>query len=118
MPDAMTKVVFDTPPDPPDGGVYSFPGGIADALERARVAAGDKVITVMGGAQTGQQFLAAGLVDELSLHVVPILLGAGTRMFENVADHHVSLEPLRTIQTPNATHLRLRVVRSTGAAAA
>ena len=65
----------------------------------------------MGGARTGQQFLAAGLVDELSLHVVPVLFGAGTRMFENLGDAHVSLEPLATVQTPRATHLRLRVAR-------
>lgn len=65
----------------------------------------------MGGARTGQQFLAAGLVDELSLHVVPILFGAGTRMFENLGDAHIAFEPLTTVQTPRAMHLRLRIAR-------
>jgi dihydrofolate reductase len=63
----------------------------------------------MGGAQTGQQFIAAGLIDELSLHLVPVLFGSGTRMFENLGDTHIALEPLATIQTPRATHLRLRI---------
>ena len=65
----------------------------------------------MGSARTGWQFLAAGLVDELSLHVVPVLFGAGTRMFESLGDAHIALEPLATVQTPRATHLRLRVAR-------
>ena len=105
-------VSHSAPDEPPAGGVYSFvTGGIEPALEQARAAAGDKDVTVMGGARTGQQFLAAGLVDELSLHVVPVLLGAGTRMFENLGDAQITLEPLATIQTPRATHLRLRNAR-------
>ncbi len=100
------------PDETPDGGVYTFvAGGIERALEEARAAAGDKDVTVMGGAQTGQQYLAAGLVDELSLHVVPVLLGDGTRMFENLGDAHIVFEPIATIQTPRATHLRLRMAR-------
>ena len=98
------------PDETPDGGVYTFvAGGIERALEEARAAAGNKDVTVMGGAQTGQQYLAAGLVDELSLHVVPVLLGDGTRMFENLGDAHIVFEPIATIQTPRATHLRLRM---------
>jgi dihydrofolate reductase len=65
----------------------------------------------MGGARTGQQFIATGLVDELSLHIVPVRLGAGTRMLENLGDAHIALEPLATVQTPRATHLRLRIER-------
>ena len=105
-------VSHSVPDETPDGGVYTFvTGGIESALDQARARAGDKDVTVMGGARTGQQFLAAGLVDEVSLHVVPVLLGAGTRMFENLGDAHITLEPLATIQTPRATHLRLRVAR-------
>ena len=105
-------VSHSVPDETPEGGVYTFvTGGIERALEGARAAAGDKDITVMGGAITGQQFLAAGLVDELSLHVVPVLFGTGTRMFENLGDAHITLEPLETIQTPRATHLRLRIAR-------
>ena len=65
----------------------------------------------MGGAQTGQQFVAAGLLDELSIHLVPVLFASGKRMFENLGDAHIALEPLSTIQTPRATHLRLRIAR-------
>ena len=107
----MFVVSHSEPDDKPADGVYSFvTGGIESVLERARAAAGEKDVTVMGGAMTGRQFLAAGLVDELSLHVVPVLLGAGARMFEDFG-RHVALEPLATIQTPRATHMRLRVVR-------
>lgn len=105
-------VSHSVPDETPAGGVYTFvTGGIESALEQARAGAGDKDVTVMGGARTGQQFLAAGLVDELSLHVVPVLFGTGTRMFENLGDAHITLEPLATIQTPRATHLRLRIAR-------
>ena len=105
-------VSHSVPDETPEGGVYAFvTGGIERALEAAKAAAGDKDVTVMGGAQTGQQFIAAGLVDELSLHVVPVLFGPGTRMFENLGDTHIALEPLAAIQTPRATHLRLRIAR-------
>ena len=105
-------VSHSVPDETPEGGVYAFvTGGIERALEAAKAAAGDKDVTVMGGAQTGQQFIAAGLVDELSLHVVPVLFGAGTRMFDNLGDAHIALEPSATVQTPRATHLRLRIAR-------
>ena len=105
-------VSHSTPDDTPEGGVYTFAtGGIEQALELAKQAAGDKTVTVMGGAETGTQFIAAGLVDEISLHVIPVLFGAGTRMFEKLGAEHISLEPLSSLQTPQANHLRLRVVR-------
>lgn len=107
----VVVVSHGVPEQVPEGGVYTFVSGIERALDEARATAGDKDVCVMGGAQVGQQFLRAGLIDELSLHVVPVLLGDGTRMFEQVADTHVSLEPLSTLQTPRATHLRLRLVR-------
>jgi dihydrofolate reductase len=92
----------------PEGGVYTFVGGIEDALERARAAAGDRYVTVMGGAQTGQQFLRAGLVDELSLHIVPVLFGRGTRMFDNLGEEHLAFDIASVLQTAQALHLRLR----------
>jgi dihydrofolate reductase len=105
-------VTHNVPDDAPADGVYVFvTDGIESALEQARAAAGEKDVTVMGGARTGQQFIAAGLVDELSLHVVPVLFGAGTRMFENLGEAHIALEPLATVQTAQATHLRLRIDR-------
>ncbi|HEY7621386.1 MAG TPA: dihydrofolate reductase family protein [Solirubrobacteraceae bacterium] len=105
-------VTHDPPVDAPENGVYTFvPDGIEAALEQARAAAADKHVTVMGGADTGQQFVRAGLVDELSIHLVPILLGGGTRMFEHLGDEHIKLERVGLTDTPAATHLRLRVVK-------
>lgn len=105
-------VSHDVPEDTPAGGVYTFvTEGIERALELARAAAGDKDVTVMGGAETGQQYLRAGLVDELSIHLVPVLFGGGTRMFEHLGDQHVQLEHAGLVQTPAATHLRFRIAR-------
>ena len=106
-------VVTHTPAaDAPDGGVYSFvTDGIEAALYQAKTAAGDKDVTVMGGADIGQQYLRAGLIDELSIHLVPILLGGGTRMFEHLGDKYIKLEPVGLTGTAAATHLRLRVVK-------
>ena len=102
----------DEPEDTPAGGVYTFvTGGIEDALKQAKAAAGDKYVTVMGGADTGQQYLRAGLVDELSIHLIPVLFSSGTRMFEHLGNGHVQLEHLGSVQTAAATHLRFRVVR-------
>jgi dihydrofolate reductase len=101
----------DLPEGAPAGGVYTFvTEGIEHALKQARDAAGDKDVTVMGGADTGQQYLRADLVDELSIHLVPVLFGGGTRMFDHLGDGHVQLENLGAVQTAAATHLRFRVV--------
>jgi dihydrofolate reductase len=95
----------------PDGGVYTFVGDLETAFERARETAGDKNISVMG-ADVGRQALRAGLVDVISVHVVPVLFGTGTRMFEDGGvDEHVTLELVDVNGSPNATHLRYRVVR-------
>ena len=83
--------------------------GIESALERARVAAGDKDVEIAGGAATVRQYLAAGLLDELVLHLVPVVLGAGERLLDGVAG--VSLEPTEVIASPAVTHLRYRVRR-------
>jgi dihydrofolate reductase len=82
-------------------------GGIEDALEQARAAAGDADVNVAGGASTVNQFLAAGLIDELTLHVSPVLLHGGERLFEGVGD--VRLEPVELSGSPAATHVRYRV---------
>jgi dihydrofolate reductase len=99
------------PEDAPEGGVYTFvTDGIESTLEQAKAAVGDKYVAVMGGAEIGQQFIRAGLVDEISIHLVPVLFGSGTRMFENLGGEHIQLETAGVIETPEATHLRLRVV--------
>jgi dihydrofolate reductase len=83
--------------------------GIESALEQARGAAGDRDIAIGGGAEGGRQYLAAGLIDQLQLNVVPILLGDGARLFEDGAGAGVDLEPTLVVDTPEVTHLRYRV---------
>jgi dihydrofolate reductase len=98
--------------DAPEGGVYTFvTDGINGALEQARAAAGERTVAVMGGASVGQQFIAAGLVDEIQVHLVPVLFGSGIRMFEHLGDEHIQLEPLQVVETPAAIHLRFRIVK-------
>ncbi|SFB42979.1 Dihydrofolate reductase [Amycolatopsis marina] len=85
--------------------------GIESAHEQAREAAGDGDVMVHGGAQTINQYLAAGLLDELELHVVPVVLGGGARLLDNLSPR-VNLEQVRAIEAPGVTHLKYRVVRS------
>jgi dihydrofolate reductase len=104
-------VTHRAPDDAPAGGVYTFvTDGPEAALDRARAAAGDADIAIMGGPDLGRQYLAKGLVDEIGIHVVPVLFGDGTRLFGNLAGVRVSLEVAEVIPAPSATHLRYRVV--------
>jgi dihydrofolate reductase len=80
--------------------------GIEPALVQARRAAGGKDVSLAGGAQAAQQYLAAALVDEMEIHLVPTLLGAGERLFEGVGDDLRGLELVRTVAAPNVTHLK------------
>ena len=105
-------VTHQAPERSPDGGVYHFvTDGIESALRQARAAAGDKIVTVMGGADLGRQYLAAGLVDELSIHLAPVLFGSGTPMFQPLDMGHVQLELVETIGSPLGVHLRYRIVK-------
>jgi len=79
--------------------------GIEAALAQARRAAGGKDVALAGGASAGREYLNAGLVDEMELHVAPILLGAGERLFDGVRDLH-GLELVRTIAAPGVAHLK------------
>ena len=86
--------------------------GIQAALEQARAAAGDKDVAVGGGADVVQQYLRAGLLDELQVHVVPVLLGGGVRLFDQLGAGPVEMQHTRTIESPTGvTHLRYRVVK-------
>jgi dihydrofolate reductase len=105
-------VSHNEPTDAPAGGVYIFIDGIEAALARAREAAGEKYLSVMGGADLGQQYLRAGLIDEIQIHLVPVVFGSGTRLFEHLGGEHIPLETLSVVNTPAATHLRYRVVKS------
>ncbi len=84
--------------------------GIESALAQARDAARDRDVFVGGGAETINQYLAAGLVDELELHVAPILLGGGARLFAGVGPD-VKLEQVRVLEAPGVTHVTYRVVK-------
>jgi dihydrofolate reductase len=91
------------------GGSFTFvTDGIEPALARASDAAGDKDVLVAGGASLAQQYLAAGLLNELQIHVVPLFLGDGVRLFDQI-DPAVDLELTRVIESPTVTHLRYRV---------
>jgi dihydrofolate reductase len=85
--------------------------GIERALEQARAAAGDRDVAIAGGANAIQQFLGAGLVDELQIHIAPMLLGDGTRLFDGIGPAQVELESTRVIESPRVTHLKYRVVK-------
>lgn len=84
--------------------------GIESALEQARDTAGAKDIMLWGGAQVINQYLAAGLLNELELHVVPVLLGGGARLFDNLGAADVRLEQVRAVEAPGITHLKYTVV--------
>jgi len=79
--------------------------GIESALTRAKAAAGEKDVWIMGGANVAQQYLRAGLVDELNIHLAPVLLGHGIRLFENIGDGRIGLRHAGLVQTPGATHI-------------
>ena len=83
--------------------------GLKSALEQAKAAAGDKDVCIAGGADTAQQYLKAGLVDEVQLHLVPVLLGGGLRLFE--AGVEAQLERVRVLESPQAIHLKFRVIK-------
>ena len=84
--------------------------GIESALAQAREAAGDKDVFIGGGADVINQYLAAGLVDELELHVVPTIVGGGARLFDGVSPA-LKLDLLRTVEAPGVVHLTFRVAR-------
>src|SRR3954452_2782781 len=94
----------------PGGTTFHFvTDGIEAALERARAAAGERDVSIAGGASTVRQYLAAGLLDELYLHIAPVVLGAGERLLEDVGAP--TFEPVKVVASPEVTHIKYRVVR-------
>ena len=81
--------------------------GIESALSRARAAAGDGDVMVSGGGSAARQYLAAGLLDELYLHIAPVILGGGVRLLDGVGDP--KLEPIKVVASPAVTHVKYRV---------
>jgi dihydrofolate reductase len=94
-----------------EGSPFNFvTDGVASAIARAKAVAGDKNVQV-GGSKIVQQALTAGLIDEVWIDLVPILLGTGIRLFENMEANPIELETTRVIDAPGVTHLRYRVVK-------
>lgn len=90
---------------------YTFvTDGVESAIRKAKAAAGDKYVGVMGSS-VPQQCLRAGLLDEIQIHLVPILLGAGVRLFDHLDFRGIELETTRVVVSPGVTHLRFRVVK-------
>jgi dihydrofolate reductase len=89
-------------------------GGLDEALRRAREAAGEKNVIVMGGAAVLRQCLEAGIVAELALTIAPILIGSGKRLFDGIAATDLRFEPVAVIESPAATHIRYRVTSPAG----
>jgi dihydrofolate reductase len=110
---APVFVVTHSPPDTvPHGGTsFTFVDGVQAAVEQAQHAAGNKDVWVMGGASVARQCLIAGLLDEMQIHLTPVLLGQGVRLIDDLGGHEVSLEQTRVLEAPGVTHLRYRVLK-------
>lgn len=85
--------------------------GIESALKQAQAAAGDKNVWIMGGANTIQQYLKAGLIDELKIHVASVLFSEGTMLFNDIGPNNIELEKIAVSETPAATHFHFRVIK-------
>ena len=106
-------IVTHTPPQEwvKEGSPFTFiTDGVESAIQKARQAAGDKNVGV-GGSTITQQALKAGLLDEIQIDLVPILLGAGIRLFDHLGPEPIDLEKIKAVDTPDVTHLRFRVVK-------
>jgi dihydrofolate reductase len=113
LPGLPVFVVTHTVPDrvPQGASHYTFvTDGVDSAIEQAKAAAGDKDVSVMG-ASVPQQCLRAGLLDEIQIHLVPVLLGTGVRLFDHLGSENIGLETIRVVDSPGVTHLRYRVVK-------
>jgi len=106
-------VLTRNPPDEPAPGSATYVTDIESAVARAKEAAGDRDI-LLHGASAAQALLRAGLVDELQLHLVPVLLGQGRRLFDDLPPDHVELELVRELQGPGVLHLRYRLRKEAG----
>jgi dihydrofolate reductase len=104
-------VTHHVPDHPPRGeSSYTFvTDGVESAIEQAKAAAGDRYVSVMG-ASVPQQCLRAGLLDEIQIHLVPVLLGGGVRLFEHFGTDSIQLDTVRVVEAPGVTHLRYRVL--------
>jgi dihydrofolate reductase len=104
-------IVTHRPEEEPEGGEFKFVSGVEQAVERALESAGDKDVSVMGGAQVIRQALEAGIVDELTIIIAPVVLGGGKHLFEGFSQS-LDLEHIGVRQSPFATFVDYRVKRS------
>lgn len=108
----VTHAVPDQRPKENDRLRFTFvTDGIESAIAQAKAAAGDKDVTVVGGANIAQQCLQARLLDELQIGIAPILLGGGLRSFDHIGTERLELERIQVIESPTRTDLRFRVVK-------
>ena len=113
LPTLPLFIVTHNAPDvvPKGESTYTFvTDGIESAMAQAKAAAGEKYVSLMG-ASIPQQCLQAGLLDEIQIHLVPVLLGTGVRLFDHIGADNIELETMRVVDGPGVTHLRFRVVR-------
>ena len=103
-------IVTHRPEEEPEGGAFTFVSGVEEAVEQAHAAADGKDVNIMGGADVIRQALDAGLVDELTIIVAPVVLGGGKRLFEGFS-RSLELEHIGVRQSPNATFIDYRVKR-------
>jgi dihydrofolate reductase len=103
-------IVTRRPQDAPAGAGFTFVNGLEEAIAQAREAAGGRDVFVMGGADVIRQALRGGHLEELSISIAPVVLGGGKRLFEGF-EETVTLEHVRLLQSPFATHITYRVVR-------
>ena len=93
------------------GTTYTFvTDGAESALTQAKAAAGNKAVMVVGGANVIQQFIKAGWLEEIEIHLVPILLAEGTRLFDDL-DQPIELERMQGTKPPDVTHLKFRIIK-------
>jgi len=90
---------------------FHFVDGIEPALAQAKAAAGDRSVTVVGGANLAQELMKAGLIDEIQIGIVPVLLGDGLRLFDHLGTEPIELEQMQVFEAPGATYLYYRVVK-------
>jgi dihydrofolate reductase len=98
-------------PEKAVNGFTYITNGIDSALNKAKAVAGDKNVWVMGGANIIQQYLQARLIDNLHIHIAPVLFGTGTRLFENIGMDQIELKKMNVVDTPGATHIHYEIAR-------
>ncbi|WP_170223750.1 dihydrofolate reductase family protein [Nonomuraea turkmeniaca] len=111
--DAPVFVVTHSPPATVPAGrtSFTFVDGVRAAVEQARHAAGDKDVSVIGGASIARQCMIAGLLDEIQIHLTPAIPGQGIRLIDDLDGNEISAMQTRVLEAPGVTHLRYRVVR-------